>query len=397
MNKLIENKRRKRATGPGRRNNRTTKKRSLSAINPENLIKKPVYVDKSEQAPLQDFESMPLHRALKANILGKGYTNATQIQSETFGHLVEGKDLMGIANTGTGKTGAFLIPIIEQLLNRPKPFVTLVVVPTRELALQVTEEFNGLAKGLGFYSACFVGGQSIQKDLSRLRKKNHLIIGTPGRLLDLVNRRALRLDNISTLVLDEFDRMLDMGFITDINKIIQQMTERSQTIMFSATVDKSQAGLLSKILRNPVEVKVNPGTAASDQVHQDIIRVRNGEDKYDLLLGMMDNSEFEKVLIFTETKRLAERLSKKLNASGVRCDQIHGNKSQNYRNNALSKFKKGSIRVLVATDVAARGIDVSDISHVINYQLPMTFDSYVHRIGRTGRAGKMGKALTFID
>ncbi|MDH5396605.1 MAG: DEAD/DEAH box helicase [Cyclobacteriaceae bacterium] len=372
-------------------------KKAVSSIDPNMLIKKAVPSEQVVYVPVRTFDQMPIRPNLKANLARKGYKFPTQIQEETLEYLVAGRDMVGIANTGTGKTGSFLIPIIEQLLSTSQPFKSLVVVPTRELALQVEEEFETLAHGLGIFCASFIGGTSVSRDLGQLRKKNHVIIGTPGRLMDLADRGALRLQDISTLVLDEFDRMLDMGFINDIKKMVKAMTSRKQTMLFSATIDKTQKSLVSDLLRNPIEIKVSSGTAASDQVEQDIIRVPQGSDKFKLLLALIGKEEFDKVLLFAETKRMVDKISKQLNQSGIKADLIHGNKSQNYRNNALNRFKDGKVRVLVATDVAARGIDVSDVSHVINYQLPMTFDSYVHRIGRTGRAGKTGKAYTFVD
>ncbi|MEQ8927559.1 MAG: DEAD/DEAH box helicase, partial [Fulvivirga sp.] len=300
-------------------------------------------------------------------------------------------------NTGTGKTAAFLIPIVQRLMKDKAPMNALIIVPTRELALQVESEFKSLVHGLGLYAASFIGGTSVGKDLAQLRRKNHIIIGTPGRLKDLMDRKALRLDKIPVLVLDEFDRMLDMGFVNDIKRIVGDMTNRSQTMLFSATVDKSQKALISTILTNPVEVKVNAGDSSSDQVDQDIIRVGEGEDKFTVLSDMLAEKDYQKVLVFAETRRWVSKITKKLNESGIKADQIHGDKSQNYRINALNKFKSGKLQVLVATDVAARGIDVNDITHVINYSIPLTYDSYVHRIGRTGRAGKTGKALTFIN
>ena len=380
------------------RRNNNNKKKAVSTIDPQRLIKKAVESkNEVEFSPRYNFENMPLHKRLKANLAKKGFVNPTKIQEDTLEYLIAGRDLLGVANTGTGKTGAFLIPIIEQLLHKTQPFKALVVVPTRELALQVEEEFKSLSLGLGLYSASFIGGTSVGRDLGQLRRQNHVIIGTPGRLMDLMNRGALRVQEIPVLVLDEFDRMLDMGFVNDIKKIVRSMNSRKQTMLFSATVDNTQKAMISELLKNPIEVKVSTGTTTSDQIEQDIIRVPQGGDKFSMLLNLINDKAFEKVLIFAETKRLVDKVSKMLNQSGVTADLIHGNKSQNYRNNALTRFKKGNVQVLVATDVAARGIDVSDVTHVINYQLPMTFDSYVHRIGRTGRAGKRGKAFTFVD
>lgn len=367
------------------------------ALDPALLIKKAVHKEVEKYISPRSFDQLPINDRLKSIIAEKGYLQPTQIQEETIEHLMAGRDMVGIASTGTGKTGAFLIPVIQRLIEDGESGQALIIVPTRELAQQVEEEFRSLTKGLKLFAGCFIGGTSVGKDISRLRKKNHVIIGTPGRLMDLADRRALRFQDISTLILDEFDRMLDMGFVNDIEKIVGMMKKREQTMLFSATIDKTQASMISKLLNNPVEVKISSGTSTSDQVEQDVIRVPRSGDKFQMLLDMVNDSEFDKVLIFAETKRAVDKVTQKLNKSGVRSDQIHGDKSQNYRSQALSKFKRGAIQVLVATDVAARGIDVSDISHVINYQLPTSYDSYVHRIGRTGRAGKTGKAFTFVD
>lgn len=381
----------------GNNNQRNSRKKAVSSINPNMLIKKAVIMEEKKFQPSRSFDEMPISPNLRANLHSKGFKYPTQIQDETLEHLISGRDLMGVANTGTGKTGAFLIPIIEQLLTADKPFQSLIVVPTRELALQVEQEFLSLSYKLGLYSSSFIGGTNVGSDIRKLNRKNHLIIGTPGRLMDMADRGALRLQDISTLVLDEFDRMLDMGFVNEIKKMVKKMPMRKQTMLFSATVDKTQKSLIAELLNNPIEIKVSSGTTTSDQIDQDIIRVPAGGDKYTMLLDLLGGSDFDKVLIFAETKRLVDKVGKQLNKSGITSDVIHGNKSQNYRSKALDKFKKGKVKILVATDVAARGIDVDNISHVINYQLPLTFDSYVHRIGRTGRAGKTGKAYTFID
>lgn len=388
------------ANSPGRANGnkqRNNRKKAVSSIDPNMLIKKVVKQEVKTYMPPRSFDQMPISANLRANLHAKEFKHPTQIQNDTLEYLIAGRDLMGVANTGTGKTGAFLIPIIEQLLTANEPFKTLVVVPTRELALQVEEEFKSLAYKLGLYSTSLIGGTSVNNDIKKLGRKNHLIIGTPGRLMDMADRGALRLKDISTLVLDEFDRMLDMGFVNEIKKMVKMMHARKQTMLFSATVDKTQKSLISELLHNPIEVKVSAGVGTSDQVDQDIIRVPEGEDKFNMLLKLLGTHDVDKVLIFAETKRLVDKVGKQLNRTGISTDVIHGNKSQNYRSKALDKFKKGRVKILVATDVAARGIDVDNISHVINYQLPLTFDSYVHRIGRTGRAGKTGKAYTFID
>ena len=339
---------------------------------------------------------LPIDIKLKQALDLKGYKRPTEIQDRTLETLMEGRDLLGIAQTGTGKTGAFLIPIIEKLLHRRVNPYALIVVPTRELALQIEEEFKSMAKGVGLYSACFIGGTNINRDLQNLRRNSHVVIATPGRLLDLTDRRAIDLGKFKTLVLDEFDRMLDMGFIRDVNRILEGMKQRNHTMLFSATLDRSQQSMINKILKNPVTVKVSTGNSSGDGINQEVIRLKPGEDKFKVLREMLSQNEFKKVLLFEETKHRVSRLCLKLNKAGIQADQIHGNKSQNARQNALKAFKQGRVQVLVATDVASRGLDVSDVSHVINYQVPQTHDSYIHRIGRTGRAGKIGKAYTFV-
>ncbi|WP_373399394.1 DEAD/DEAH box helicase [Algoriphagus halophilus] len=331
------------------------------------------------------------------NLATKGYVNMTNIQEQSVAPLLEGRDMLGISNTGSGKTGAFLIPIIEHALQDKNQFTALIVTPTRELALQIEEEFKSLSKGMNLYSATFIGGTNINTDMKVLSRKLHVIVGTPGRLLDLASRRLLKLNQVKTLVLDEFDRMLDMGFVNDVKKLVGAMTQRRQTMLFSATLEANQKTLINSLLNNPVEVKINSGVTTNENIEQGIIRVPEGKDKFILLADLFQDRSMDKVIIFTETKRLADKLSKKLNQSGIKSGLIHGNKSQNFRNKTIEQFKSGETRVLVATDVAARGIDVADVSHVINYQLPMTMDSYIHRIGRTGRAGKTGHALTFVN
>ena len=381
-----------------RKSKKPIKKVKKSSINPEDLIQKasintakPIEVDNR-------FSEMNLNPVLKANIAKIGFVKPTPIQDQSLDKLIDGENLIGIANTGTGKTGAFLIPIIENLLDDEKDkFQSLIILPTRELALQVYDEFKKLGLNLKLTAGCFIGGTNIEKDIRSLKNRFDVIIGTPGRLLDLKNRKALKLTAVEVLVLDEFDKMLDMGFIKDIRTIVNELKYRKQTILFSATNNRSQKSIIDELVKNPFLVEINKGNETSKNVEQDIIRLGDGQDKFKVLIDLLKDERFDKVILFMEMKHQANRLSKKLNKHGVKADQIHGDKSQNYRVNALNKFKTGAIQVLVATDVAARGIDVNDVSLVINYELPKEYDSYIHRIGRTGRAGKTGNAITFID
>ena len=345
----------------------------------------------------RSFADFPIHDKLKGALAHKGYEKPTEIQDRSIESLLANRDLLGIAQTGTGKTAAFLIPIIDKQLRDTRSEAILVLAPTRELAVQIEEEYRSLSRGMSFQSSCFIGGTNINRDVDRARRKPDVVVGTPGRLLDLSDRGALDFRDFKVLVLDEFDRMLDMGFEKDVNRITSAMRNRKHTMLFSATLDKTQRAQIDRLLTNAVEVKVSSGEASNDHVEQDIIKVAEGDDKFQMLLDLIDNPEFEKVLVFAETKRWVSKVRIKLSKAGIKADEIHGNKTQNYRQNALKAFKSGKIKVLVATDVAARGLDVEDVSHVINYQVPKTMDSYIHRVGRTGRAGKRGKAYTFIQ
>lgn len=381
--------------GGGRGNQKGPRQSSITDVNL--LIKKAIPKEEVIYVSDREIKDLPVRKSLRDRLIKKGFKRPTEIQDKTLEALLDGRDLLGIAQTGTGKTGAFLIPIIEEFITGPKGQHALVVVPTRELAIQVQEEFRSMTKDLGLYSACFIGGTSINRDMQALRRTGHLIVGTPGRLLDLTERNALDLRKFQTLVLDEFDRMLDMGFAKDVQRIISGMRNRQHTMLFSATLDKKQQKQIDDILYDPVIVKVSSGETSADQVDQNIVRLDPGEDKFARLMEILDDENCERVILFDETKHRVNRLCQKLNKSGVSAEQIQGNKSQNARQKALNAFKAGRAKVLVATDVAARGIDVSDVTHVINYQIPLSYDSYIHRIGRTGRAGKTGIALTFVD
>jgi ATP-dependent RNA helicase RhlE len=338
-------------------------------------------------APEHRFVDFPISDALKKNIVAKGYSMPTPIQDRAIPHVLRGEDVVGIANTGTGKTAAFLIPLIDATL-RSHAVRTLIMVPTRELALQIEEEFRGFAKHLHIHAVTCVGGMSIHRQMDGLRRHPHIVIGTPGRLKDLIERKALQLSQFSKVVLDEADRMLDMGFI-------HMPTEKRHTLFFSATLSRDIENIIADFLKNPIRISVKTADTART-VEQDVVRVQ-GRDKLDVLHDLLRQPEFSRVIIFGRTKHGVEKLAKTLVQRGFKAESIHGNKTQNKRQRSLMLFKSGHVQVLVATDVAARGIDVADVSHVINYDIPTTYEDYVHRIGRTGRAGKRGKALTFID
>ncbi|PIR82381.1 ATP-dependent helicase [Candidatus Kaiserbacteria bacterium CG10_big_fil_rev_8_21_14_0_10_59_10] len=359
------------------------------------FIHKAVIIEEAEVfTPKHSFMDFNIDPRIKHNIGQKGYATPTPIQDSAIPHILAGRDLVGIANTGTGKTGAFLIPLLDKVVRQPDERV-LIMVPTRELAQQIDEEYRGFSSGSGIASVCTVGGANINPQIQRLRRKPYFVIGTPGRIKDLIERRALDLSAFGTVVLDEADRMLDMGFIHDMRTILALMPKKRQTLFFSATLSSDIEKLIGDFLNEPVRVSVKTGDTAKG-VDQDIVRL-GGKNKLDVLHDLLAQPEFGKVLIFGRTKHGVERLSKMLVQRGFKAASIHGNKTQAHRQRALGAFKQDDIRILVATDVAARGIDIADVSHVINYDLPTTYDDYVHRIGRTGRAGKRGKALTFIE
>lgn len=379
----------------------TTKKKSRSTdVDINKFINKAVISEK--QAVYQvtnNFEDFPIQPELIRRIKERGYTTPTEIQDKSINPILEGKNVIGVAGTGTGKTGAFLIPIINRLLINPTHFDTLIITPTRELALQIEDEFRKLTKGSRLHSITLIGGTNMNKSLAAMSRPAHIVIGTPGRMMDMAQRGKLAFRKFPVLVLDEFDRMLDMGFIRDIEKITSEMVARKQTLLFSATMPPSQESIINKIVSHSVKVKATSALKSANNIEQDVITVSEGGNKFDSLVNVLHNENIEdsRVILFCETKRKANKLSKQLNGSGIPSDEIHGNKSQQARERALKRFKEGQIRVLVATDVMARGIDVTDVSMVINYEVPRTYDDYIHRIGRTGRAGKTGKAVTFIN
>jgi superfamily II DNA/RNA helicase len=365
-------------------------------INPERFINKQTVESKSAPyTPKHMFADFDINALLLQNIAELGYEAPSAIQDQTIPLAIEGKDVIGLANTGTGKTAAFLLPILTELAKTRAFNSVLIMAPTRELAQQIDEEFKRYSRGMKLFSALCVGGMNINHQIRALQRRPHVVIGTPGRLKDLIGRNQLHLYDVKTLVLDEADRMLDMGFVADIREIASQLPLDRQTLCFSATMTRAVEQIVNDFMKNPefVSVKVNE---TNDHIYQDIIEFDNDDHKKELLHDMLSTSEFEKVVVFGETKFGVQRLADLLSKNGLRATAIHGNKSQPQRERALKEFKSERVKVLVATDVAARGLDIPDVSHVINFDQPQSYDDYVHRIGRTGRGGKSGTALTFV-
>jgi ATP-dependent RNA helicase RhlE len=345
--------------------------------------------------PEHTFADFDVHQKLKENIIARGYETPTPIQDKAIPHGLLGQDVVGLAETGTGKTAAFLIPLIDKVMKQ-KGEKVLVMAPTRELAVQIERELAGFAKGLGFRGMVAVGGANIGPQIKNLRQNPSFVIGTPGRLKDLEERRAIDFSAFGTAVLDEADRMLDMGFIDDMRFILGKMRKERHTLFFSATMSKDIEKLIHDFLSNPVMISVKKRDT-SKNIDQDVVRIPRGKEKFDVLAELLSDREFTRTLVFVRTKFGAEKLAKALSRKHIHAESIHGNKSHNARIRALEAFKRGQVAALVATDVAARGLDIQGVSHVINYDLPSTYEDYVHRIGRTGRAHARGKALTFVQ
>lgn len=346
--------------------------------------------------PKHTFADFALNTRLQQNLAAINFTTPSAIQDQAIPIALTGKDVIGLANTGTGKTAAFLLPILEKLNANEQRNSVLIMAPTRELAQQIDEEFRRFSRDLRLFSTVCVGGVNIERQIRDLKRQPHVIIGTPGRLKDLLNRRVLRLNQINTFVLDEADRMLDMGFINDIRHVASLLPTERQTLCFSATMTPTISELVRDFMHAPETVSVRTGET-SDHVDQDIIEAFDKVHKLEVLSELLARDEFEKVLVFGETKYGVQRLADSLSKMNIPAEAIHGNKTQGQRQRALNAFKSDRVKVLVATDVAARGLDIPDVSHVINFDTPQTYDDYVHRIGRTGRAGKTGKALTFVS
>jgi ATP-dependent RNA helicase RhlE len=338
----------------------------------------------------------PLLRAVHA----EGYTQPTPIQVQAIPHVLQGKDIIGCAQTGTGKTAAFALPILQRLMARndsPRKVIrALVLSPTRELATQIGDSFAAYGRHTHLKHTVIFGGVGQNPQIQAIRRGVDILVATPGRLLDLMNQKVVRLDTVEIFVLDEADRMLDMGFIHDVRKVVSSLPTQRQTLLFSATMPQDIQDLAASILTDPVHVEVTPQATTVEKIIQSMFFVEK-KDKRALLEYILEDSSMTRVLVFTRTKHGANKLAQQLEWVGVRADAIHGNKSQSAREQALASFKSGRIRVLVATDIAARGIDVDDVTHVINYDLPNEPESYVHRIGRTARAGASGIAYSFCD
>ena len=386
--------------GGGQRGGFAGRRGGGERIDPLKFVNKAIITEETEHfKPEHQFLDFKIDESIKHSIISKGYTTPTPIQDRAIPHILLGADIVGIANTGTGKTDAFLIPLIQKVrLNKCEQ--VMILAPTRELAIQIDQELkeftSGIKTGAKIFSVCCVGGANIGPQLSALRYEYNFIIGTPGRVKDLIERKRIILSEFNTIVLDEADRMLDMGFIADMRAIMAGMPKERQTLFFSATLSNEIEKLIKEFLREPVRISVKTRDT-SKNVEQDIVRIERGTSKIDVLHELLRKEEFSKVLIFGRTKHGVEKLSQDLVRKGFKAESIHGNKNHSKRQRALGLFKDSKTQILVATDVAARGLDIDDVSHVINYDLPATYDDYVHRIGRTGRGAKQGKALTFIE
>ncbi len=383
-----------RSFGGGRSSGGKRRGPSKQYIHPSRFVKVAKPRDEAPYVPTNSFADFALHEVLHANLEKKGFVTPTPIQDQSINYALKGLDVVGIANTGTGKTIAFGLPLLTRLLNEPESRA-IVMAPTRELAQQIEDELRMVGRGSGLVGAILIGGTPMGPQLRDLKANPRIVIGTPGRIKDHIERGTLDPSKFNIVVLDEVDRMLDMGFIDDMTQILQQLESDRQSLFFSATMEPKVAALISTFTNEAVTVAVKTGET-SDNVHQDIVPYTNGHEKMEQLHNLLNREEVEKVLIFDETQRSVERLADELLDRGFKADSIHGGKSQGQRQRALKNFKDSRVNILVATDVAARGIDISDITHVINYAEPQAYEDYVHRIGRAGRAGRVGYAYTFV-
>ncbi|NTV22107.1 MAG: DEAD/DEAH box helicase [Candidatus Yonathbacteria bacterium] len=373
------------------------RKPALPTFNPSRFIntnpKSQTETPEEAYVPTHTFGTFGVDIRIVQAITSMGIETPSPIQDKIIPEILAGHDVVGIAETGTGKTAAFLIPLIDKTLREPHR-QTLILAPTRELAAQIDQEFRRITRGMGLFSVICVGGVNINPQIHALARVNHFVIGTPGRVLDLLKRGNFAPKRVTTVVLDEADRMLDMGFIHDMRAILGATPASRETLFFSATMPEEAKRMVSDFLKHPVTISVKKKDTA-DGIEQDVIAY-HPDTKFETLLELLGKKEYSRVIIFGAMKHSVEKLAKQLGTYGIKAESIHGNKSHGQRTRALDAFKRGHSTVLVATDVAARGIHVDDVSHVINYDLPSTFEDYVHRIGRTGRSSKRGKALTFV-
>ncbi len=379
--------------GGGRSNNR--RKNGAQYIDPARFIKPANPKEEQSYVSENQFSDFDFNELLHKNLAARNYTTPSPIQDQAIPHALDGKDIIGIASTGTGKTAAFMLPVLNQLMKNKKS-AALIIAPTRELAQQIEEECRSLARNSGLFGTLVIGGTGMGSQLRDLRAKPDIVIGTPGRIKDHLGRGTLKLQNFNMVVLDEVDRMLDMGFVHDVTEILSELHESRQSFFFSATMDKNVRTLIDTFVNDPVTIMLKP-SVSSDNIHQDVVAYYSSNEKMEKLHELLVKQGVDKVIVFDETQRSVEKLSKDLATRGFETDALHGGKSQGQRQRALEKFKKNKVKILVATDVAARGIDVSDITHVINYSIPRQYDDYIHRIGRTGRAGNIGYAYTFVQ
>ncbi len=364
-------------------------------INPARFVQAAKPVDQAEYVPKHTFSDFGLQPLLDANLKAKGFISPSPIQDQTIPIGLAGTDVVGIANTGTGKTAAFAVPILHQLMIHPE-MSALILAPTRELAQQIEEQCRSIAKGSGLSGAILIGGVAMGPQLRDLRAKPRIVIGTPGRVKDHAEQGTLKLSRFNITVLDEVDRMLDMGFINDIRHILNLTATERQSFFFSATLDARVKTIIDSFSHDPVHIVVKTGDT-SENVEQNVVTYSGRGQKIDKLHDLLLREKVGKTLVFDDTHRSVERLAKELQDRGFQTDAIHGGRSQAQRQRALKRFRDNDVKVLVATDVAARGIDVVDITHVVNYSAPNSYGDYVHRIGRAGRAGRAGFALTFVE
>lgn len=368
----------------------------LREIRAVQLVQKPNIIEnETDYIPQNKFEDFPISQLLKINIVNKGYLSPLPIQDKCIPQILKGRDVIGIANTGTGKTAAFLIPLVDKV-SKDRNQKVIIICPTRELATQINGELRSFTKGMNIYSALCIGGDNINRQRNDMRRNPNFVIGTPGRIKDLIQSRVLFLSQFNNVVLDEADRMVDIGFIDEIKYFISLLASIRQSLFFSATISGKVQEIIKGFVRNPVTISVVEKDSR-DNISQNLVKVESHERKTDQLHDLLISEGFEKVLIFGRTKHGVQKLTDDLIKRGFKAGVIHGNKRQSQRERVLEQFKKNEINILLATDIASRGLDIEGISHVINYDIPATFEDYIHRIGRTGRVNNKGSAITFVE